>query len=118
MSYSYLASPYTNPDDLTDRLYCELRFAEACAAAAKLMTRGENIFCPIAHSHPIAAYLPADLLCDHQFWLAQDFALLEKAERLIVLKMHQWERSYGIMQETMFAKKHGIPITYLDPVVL
>lgn len=33
MSYSYLASPYTNPDNPTDRLYCEQRFAEATYAA-------------------------------------------------------------------------------------
>lgn len=33
MSFAYLASPYTNPDDPADRLYCELRFAEATYAA-------------------------------------------------------------------------------------
>lgn len=115
MSFVYLASPYTNPDDPADRLYCELRFAEACAGAAKLMARGMAIFCPIAHSHPVAAYLPAEQRCSHQFWLAQDFAVLAQAEELIVLKLHQWERSYGIQQEIIFAKKHGIPVLYLDP---
>jgi hypothetical protein len=115
MTFAYLASPYTNPDDPADRLYCELRFAEACAGVAKLMARGKNIFCPIAHSHPIAAYLPAEQRCSHQFWLTQDFAVLAKAERLIVLMLHQWERSYGIQQEIMFARKHDIPVHYLDP---
>ncbi|MDD3885126.1 MAG: DUF1937 family protein [Gallionella sp.] len=118
MSYSYLASPYTNPDNPDDRLYCEQRFAEAVHAAAKLMARGENIFCPIAHSHPVAAYLPADLRCNHQFWLTQDFALLEKADKLIVLHLHQWHRSYGVEQEIKFALKHGIPIVHLDPADL
>lgn len=115
MSYSYLASPYTNPDDPTDRLYCEQRYAEVCSAAAKLMARGEIIFCPIAHSHPIAAYLPASLRCSHEFWLQQDFALLARADKLLVLKLHQWERSYGIAQEVEFAMKHHILIGYINP---
>lgn len=34
---------------------------------------------------------------------------------MIVLKLHQWDRSYGIQQEIIFANKHGIPVLYLDP---
>ena len=115
MSFAYLASPYTNPDNPTDRLYCEQRFAEACAGAAKLMATGMAIFCPIAHSHPVAAYLPTEQRCSHQFWLAQDFAILDMADKLIVLKLFQWERSYGIKQEIIFANKHDIPVLYIDP---
>jgi len=118
VSFVYLASPYTNPDDPADRLYCELRFAEACHAAARLMEGDRAVFCPIAHSHLVAAYLNPDLRCSHQFWLAQDFAMLAKAERLIVLKLYQWERSYGIQQEIQFATKHGIPVHYFDPAEL
>lgn len=118
MTFAYLASPYTNPDDPADRLYCELRFAEACHATAKLMARGLAVFSPIAHSHPVAAYLPAEQRCSHQFWLTQDFAVLVRANDLIVLKLHQWERSYGIQQEIQFAHKHGIPVLYLDPADL
>jgi hypothetical protein len=115
MTYSYLASPYQNPDDPTDKDYCKVRFEEACAAAAKLMARGRCIFCPIAHSHPIADHLHADLRCSHDFWLKQDFALLAMADRLIVLQLHQWKRSYGVAKETEFARDNGIPVEYLDP---
>lgn len=115
MSYAYLASPYTNPDDPTDRLYCEQRYAEACYVSARLMERGEVVFCPIAHSHPIAHYLPPGLRCSHQFWLKQDFAMLEHASKLIVLQLRQWHRSYGVGCEIEFAKERGIPISYLIP---
>ena len=115
MGYSYLASPYQNPDRPADRQYCEARYDEACKAAAQLMRQGHLIFCPIAHSHPIAAWLPEVQRTSHDFWLKQDFALLAKADRLIVLQLHQWERSYGIAQEVAFARDNGIPVEYLDP---
>jgi nucleoside 2-deoxyribosyltransferase len=114
-SFAYLASPYQNPDDPTDRAYCDQRFAEVCAAAAVLMERGDIIFCPIAHSHPIAGHLDPSLRASHGFWLKQDFALLDAADRLIVLMLHQWDRSYGVAQEINYAKANGIPIFYVDP---
>jgi len=115
MGFSYLASPYQNPDHPTDRQYCEARFDEACIAAAKMMAKGQHIFCPIAHSHPIASWLRDDLRASHKFWLAQDFALLAMADLLLVLQLHQWERSYGVAQEIAFARDNGIPVEYLDP---
>ena len=115
MGYSYLASPYQNPDDQTDRQYCEQRYDEACQAAAILMSQGHLIFCPIAHSHPIAAWLPEAQRTSHDFWLKQDFALLAKADRLIVLQLHRWAESYGVAMEIEFARDNGIPVEYLDP---
>lgn len=118
MGFSYLASPYQNPDDSTDRWYCEQRFEEACHAASILMTRGHTVFCPIAMSHPIADHLDAKLRCSHEFWLKHDFAILEKADRLIVLQLFQWERSHGVAEEIKFATERMIPIAYLDPNIL
>lgn len=115
MSFSYLASPYQNPDNPADLSYCILRFEEVCKAAALLMSRGQHIFCPIAHSHPIANHLHGDLRTSHDFWLRQDFAMLAMADRLIVLQLHQWERSYGVAREIEFARDNGIPVEYLDP---
>ena len=118
MGFSYLASAYQNPDRPADLAYCCLRFEEACSAAAKLMAKGQHIFCPISHSHPIAHHLPAELRTSHDFWLKQDFALLARADRLIVLQLHQWERSYGVKREIEFAWDNGIVVDYLDPKTL
>ncbi|MCR4302258.1 MAG: DUF1937 family protein [Sulfuricaulis sp.] len=115
MGYSYLASPYCNPDRPADRQYCKARYDEACRAAAKLMGQGHLIFCPIAHSHPIAAWLPDAQRTSHDFWLRQDFALLTMADRLIVLQLHQWKRSVGVAAEIEFARDNGIPVEYLEP---
>lgn len=113
MSFIYLASPYTNPDDPTDLIYRETRYREVCVAAAHLMLQGEMVFSPIAHSHPIAMNLPLDLRNSHEFWLEQDFAILERADKLVVCRLHQWERSYGITRELEFAARRGIPVYFL-----
>lgn len=118
MTFSYLASPYQNPDDKGDYAYMTVRYHEACIAAAKLMAQGHVIFCPIAHSHPIADHLPANLRASHDFWLKQDLALLDAADRLLVLMLYQWDRSFGVRKEIERALDRGIPVTYLDPAAI
>lgn len=115
MGYAYLASPYQNPDNKSDHAYCAIRFNEVCHYAAKLMAQGHLIFCPIAHSHVLSDHMVPEFRNSHDFWLRQDFALLTMADRLIVLQLHQWGRSYGVAQEIAFARDHGIPVEYLDP---
>lgn len=113
MSFIYLASPYTNPDNPSDLAYREQRYREVCMAAAALMLKGEMVFSPIAHSHPIAAYLPDDLRNSHTFWLEQDFAILGRADKLVICQLYQWERSYGVQKEIDFAFARHIPVEFL-----
>jgi len=37
---------------------------------------------------------------------------------MIVLKLYQWERSYGVKKEIEFARDNGIPVEYLEPGAL
>ena len=60
----YLASPYSHPD-ATVR---EARFQAACRATASLIRAGHEVFSPIAHSHPLAAF---GLPTDWSFWESQ-----------------------------------------------
>lgn len=109
-SFVYLGAPYSHPKAAVR----EFRFHQANVAAAKLMAQGRVVFSPISHSHPIAAYLDDALLLDHEFWMRQDLGILEKAERLIVLRVEGWERSRGVTAEIAHAEQHGIPIEYMD----
>ena len=34
---------------------------------------------------------------------------------MIVLQLHQWERSYGVAKEIEFARDNGIPVEYVEP---
>lgn len=104
----YLASPYSKYP------YGTLRaFEEVCTKAAQLMKEGHNIFCPIAHSHPIETIGMTEK-GTHDFWLKQDFAVLEKCEALFVYMMPGWQESYGVNKEIELAQKNNIPITYLE----
>ncbi len=118
MSYKYLASPYSvlNAEQLTEQQIknrLTRRYKRVCKKAAELMLKGDNVFCPIAHSHPIEIH-GIKVRKDGDFWLKQDFALLKTADELVVYKMPGWEKSYGVSKEIEFAESNGIPVSYLD----
>jgi len=102
----YLASPYSHPDEAIRRQ----RFVSACLAAGNLMDNGHVVFCPIAHSHPIAVEIGER---DHAFWMAQDLPFLALSSRLFVLQLDGWEKSKGVAEEMAFAKERGIPIEFV-----
>lgn len=108
MSFTYLASPYSHPDPAV-RLR---RFDEVCLVASRLMGAGEAIFCPIAHSHPIAEaeHLPQTT----GFWMLQDIPILRHAARVKVLMLDGWEASKGIAAELKVAAALRIPVEYLE----
>lgn len=108
MKLIYLASPYSKYKDGP-----EAAFKAVCQKAAEVMSMGYDVFCPIAHSHPIEEYGFFGEKGDHDFWLKQDFAILRKADELWVYMMPGWEKSYGVTKEIELAKARKIPIEYL-----
>jgi len=104
----YLASPYSKYKDGP-----EAAFKAVCQKAAEVMSMGYDVFCPIAHSHPIEEHGFFGEKGDHDFWLKQDFAILRKADELWVYMMPGWEKSYGVTKEIELAKARKIPIEYL-----
>ena len=108
----YLASPYSDPDPAV----CEARFRAACRAAAILMQRGESVYSPIAHSHPIAEHVGNHL--DHDFWLRQDREMLRRCDAMIVLMLPGWENSRGIAAEIELADELDLEVLYMDPSVV
>ena len=111
MSYIYLASPYSHPEDHV-RLE---RYNAACRKAASLMQAGHVVFSPIAHSHAVAAHLPPDLLMSHEFWMQQDIPLLRYADKLMVLLIDGWQDSRGVTAEIDYAVSIRKLIEYVMP---
>ncbi len=101
----YLATPYSH------RLASvrQARFLTACRFAAKLINEGVDVFCPIAHSHPIAMYNVAD---DFVFWQAWDEWFLRRCDSMTVLMLPGWDISLGVASEITLAKELGIEIKY------
>lgn len=114
----YLASPYsakgrdpTSPE--ASRIRQE-RYETICKVAARMMESGMHIFCPIAHSHPIEQVGMADIK-DGDWWLNQDYAILQHCDAMYVCMMPGWTDSYGIGKEIEFAQAKGIPVIYFSP---
>jgi len=111
MSLTYLASPYTHPDPKVR----EERYVLACKKAAELMLAGKVIFCPIAHSHPIAEQMPEGKAVDGAFWKHQDEPYMAMCDELIVYMLPGWDKSSGIAHEIALAQDRLIPISYERP---
>lgn len=104
----YLASPYSKyPGGI------ETAFHDVCEVAAYLISQGVHLYCPIAHTHPIALYGGIDP-CDHDIWLPVDQPFMDAACGLIVATMDTWHESYGIQEEIVRFTAMGKPIYYLE----
>lgn len=109
MKKIYLAAPYTH----TIMGIREWRVKEVNKKAAELMMRGNLVFSPLSHSHPISAYCSVDP-CDHDFWLRQDLWVLDICDELNVLCLDGWKESKGIKKEIDYAQQRGIKVVYLE----
>jgi len=104
----YLAVPYSSSDPTV----CERRFQAACRAAAALVRCGKDVFAPVCHSHPIAAY---GLPVNWEFWQRQDRWYLTCCDEVVVLMLAGWQESTGVQAEIEIARELGKPITFLRP---
>jgi hypothetical protein len=106
----YLATPYSHPDPAVR----ERRYREVTRVAAEMMRRGDLVFSPITHSHPIA--LEGGMPTDWQYWQAFDAAVLGACRKLAVLMQPGWIKSAGVAAEIRLAGKMGIPVEHL-PII-
>lgn len=106
----YLATPYSKYPGGREQAY-----EMACEKAGELMDKGFRVFCPIAHSHSIEQYAFQEPK-DGDWWLKQDFAVLEHCKILFVYQMEGWQDSYGVKQEIAYATARGIPVQFLEEV--
>lgn len=107
-SFLYLASPYSHPDP-AER---ESRYVAVLRKTAELMLAGDKVFSPIVHTHHLERLVGVQ---PHGWWLDQDFPVLAKAAKLLVLRLDGWGASRGVAGEILFAKQHNIPVEFVDP---
>jgi len=105
----YLASPYSHPDPLV----MERRFEQVMEVAAKLIHSGRIIYSPILHFHPIA--VSHNLPKDFTFWQIINKEILSRCDRLLVLRLVDFERSEGVRGEINHARLLGIPTSFVEP---
>ena len=106
-SITYLACPYSHPNPAVRKA----RFKAANRAAAAMMKRGEYVFSPISHTHPMA--VEGGLPTDWKFWKGYDTVMLKACGKLVVLKLDGWQVSAGVQQEIKLAKELGMRVEYV-----
>jgi len=104
----YLATPYTNYS-----LGLDAAFQDASRAAGALARRGELVYSPIAHTHPIAIYAGIDPKA-HDIWLPFDAAMMQRCDGIAVVKMPGWNTSFGIGEELKAFEAASKPVRYLS----
>ena len=109
MKLIYLACPYTDKDEQTE----VLRYITASVCAADRMKRGELIFSPITHSHPIKHY--GRLEGTFEFWKDFCLATLSACQEVYVLTLPGWKESLGVQAEIKLAMTCKMPVSYLHP---
>ena len=112
MTYVYLASPYSHPDPEVRAS----RFIAACKKAAQYASKGIPVFCPIAHSHPIAEFMDESARMSFELWMKMDLPLVRMASELHILCIEGWRSSRGVTREIEYATQVGIPVkqVFLD----
>lgn len=106
---TYLATPYSHSDPTV----MQWRFVRACEIAGKLMAAGEVVFSPIAHTHPIA--VRCELPRGWDYWQKYDREMIQRASKVLVVKMDGWDTSKGIAGEIEIAREFGVLVEYMEP---
>lgn len=87
------------------------RIEVASKFCAHKMRQGVIVFCPLVHNYQILKY---GLPIGWDYWEKFNSQLLQKCDRLFVLKIEGWEHSTGIQAEISLAREFLIPIEYHD----
>lgn len=112
LGYAYLATPYSKYKGGIDRAY-----EDACSLLARLLERGFDVFCPIAHGHGACIHGGLKAL-DGMFWTEVDQKHLDRAEVLLIAELPGWQDSVGVQYERDFFEETGRPIFYINPITL
>jgi nucleoside 2-deoxyribosyltransferase len=109
MSYIYLASPYSHPEESVRNS----RHLAACKKTAQYIDKGIAVFSPIAQSHPVADHMDESKRMDFDLWMKVDLPLLRMASELHVLCIDGWRQSRGVTKEIEYADQLGISVKHV-----
>lgn len=108
MSYIYIASPYSHSDSAVR----EQRYLDVMKYTARCLIAGECVFSPIAQNHTIALHYK--MPTDWAFWSKVDYAMIDGAHTLRVLKLDGREKSVGVAAEIEYATLHNKKVEYVE----
>jgi hypothetical protein len=106
----YVASPYSHSDhSIRFQRYLQVR-----EFVWLRMQMGETVISPIVYGHQFARDFSAPI--DAHYWESFNLSLFLACNKVYVLKLAGWEKSYGIAMEIAWAESANLPIEYHEPL--
>ena len=105
MPFTYLASPYSHPDEKVRHA----RYLGVCELARELIQNNITPYSPIMHFHHFKP--PANMSYDAKSWERVNFDMLASASWMIVCGISGWEESIGVKGEIDFCRRFNLPIS-------
>jgi hypothetical protein len=107
----YLALPYTG--------LINESFKAANEIAGELINKGNYVFSPISHSHPI--WIAGNKIANHEVWLRQDREFVKWCDEVHVVILgkkgkERIKQSHGVQQELKWAKEFNKKVKYIKYV--
>ncbi len=105
MNKVYIAIPYSSVDKIKS-------FELSNKIAAQEYKKGNIVYAPISHSHPVAVQegLPGGF----DFWEKVDFEFIRWCDYMIVIMLDGWKESRGVQSEMEYCRLLNKPIVYID----
>lgn len=104
MSFTYLASPFSDPDPLVrDRRYRAAIWAVGHYTRSRIV-----VYSPIVHYHP--PHAERKFPGSFDFWQYFNYNMIDAASGLWVLCIPGWEESKGVQSEITYATKVNLPV--------
>lgn len=104
----YLSCPYSH----TEEAVRQKRHFLATFVTFQLLSKGLLVYSPLTHNIPIKKM---GFKGNFEAWQHFDLAMLERSNKLIILKLPGWEESEGCRQEIEHAKRLKIPVEEMEP---
>jgi hypothetical protein len=108
MSFIYIASPYSHPDDNVK----QARYEMIRSYVADCLVKGEIVYSPINDNHPVAKY--HGMPTHWEFWARLDKAFINASSKVRVYQMEGWDKSVGVKAEVEYAKSLGKEVEYVS----
>lgn len=106
--FIYLATPFTHKS----KNIRMKRYITSCKISGYLLLNHALVFNPLSHSYPIATMV--GLPKNWDFWKDLDLKMVSVCDKIIVLRLDEWDKSIGVGAEIAEANRLNKDIEYWE----
>lgn len=104
----YLAHPYSHKNEEVEKL----RLQAAAEAAYSITTNRLYVYTPVVYGQRVNDLIKMEL--GLPYWAAHDLVMLERCNKMYILKLPGWAESVGVAWESAFARSRGKGVVHIE----